>query len=208
MSYRTNRRTRGTFKLSGKDELEAKLRDDLKLIGRPDRYETLSSAITQQINKATDAYEHHRTADQPDISDASAAFWTLIAGGGPEGMRSSKPKDGRAAYIWRMLRFHTGVDVHMPVMADFDVDREVDTEYGIDYYLYPYGSPEYISKRARHDVYYPPDNNVKAYSDENPVYATQRRERKRLDAIVEYILAYQYPVNQFKAALRWQGVLG
>lgn len=41
---------------------------------------------------------------------------------GRKGLRTTKPKtNGLDAYVWRMVRFHAGIDVHMPVTADFDL---------------------------------------------------------------------------------------
>lgn len=41
---------------------------------------------------------------------------------GRKGLRSAKPKDNDAAYyVWRMARFHGGVDMTMPVMAGLAV---------------------------------------------------------------------------------------
>lgn len=46
----------------------------------------------------------------------------LAAVKGRNGIRTTKPKEnGFAAYVWRMARFHSGKDVTMPVMADFDL---------------------------------------------------------------------------------------
>ena len=33
----------------------------------------------------------------------------------------SRPKDRRAYYVWRMARFHGGVDMTMPIMASVEV---------------------------------------------------------------------------------------
>jgi hypothetical protein len=36
---------------------------------------------------------------------------------GRKGLRSSRPASNRAYYVWRMARFHGGVDVTMPITA-------------------------------------------------------------------------------------------
>lgn len=43
---------------------------------------------------------------------------------GRKGLRSARPKSARAYYIWRMARFHGGVDVTMPVCASLDNDGD------------------------------------------------------------------------------------
>lgn len=49
---------------------------------------------------------------------------------GRSGLRSTKPKgNGFAAYVWRMARFHSGIDTHMPVMCDFDLANWADHSY-------------------------------------------------------------------------------
>lgn len=49
------------------------------------------------------------------------------------GVRSSKPKDenGLVQYVWRMVRFYTGKDMHMPMTAQFWIQDWVDAQ-GID----------------------------------------------------------------------------
>jgi len=44
---------------------------------------------------------------------------------GRKGLRTAKPKDNkRAAYVWRMARFHGGVDMRMPIMAQLDIEGD------------------------------------------------------------------------------------
>lgn len=49
------------------------------------------------------------------------AIFQAIKGRKPQSLRSAKPDtkagDYRAAYVWRMARFHGGADMTMPVMA-------------------------------------------------------------------------------------------
>jgi len=40
-------------------------------------------------------------------------------------LRSTKPKnDLRAAYVWRMARFHGGKDITLPMMATLDIEGD------------------------------------------------------------------------------------
>lgn len=39
---------------------------------------------------------------------------------GRKGLRSKRPESPRAYYVWRLARFHGGVDVTMPVCAELD----------------------------------------------------------------------------------------
>lgn len=43
---------------------------------------------------------------------------------GRKGLRSARPKDRRAYYVWRLARFHGGKDVTMPVCADMELGRD------------------------------------------------------------------------------------
>jgi len=43
-----------------------------------------------------------------------------IKGRNPGKLRSARPKDRRAYYVWRMARFHGGADVTMPIGATMD----------------------------------------------------------------------------------------
>lgn len=40
---------------------------------------------------------------------------------GRKGLRSKRPDDARAYYVWRFARFHGGADVNLPMMATFEV---------------------------------------------------------------------------------------
>lgn len=46
-------------------------------------------------------------------------IWLAIRG--RKGLVSKRPKDGRAYYVWRMARFHGGLDTTMPVMASLEI---------------------------------------------------------------------------------------
>jgi hypothetical protein len=36
-----------------------------------------------------------------------------------EKLKSSRPKDGVACYVWRMIKFHAGIDYHTPTTCFF-----------------------------------------------------------------------------------------
>lgn len=57
------------------------------------------------------------TFDKPDIQ----SLVTAIKGRKPGKLRSKRPDDTRAYFIWRMVRFHTGDDVCLPMAAQMDV---------------------------------------------------------------------------------------
>ena len=40
---------------------------------------------------------------------------------GRKGLRSKRPDDARAYYVWRMARFHGGADVTLPVCAGMEI---------------------------------------------------------------------------------------
>ena len=56
------------------------------------------------------------TVAAPDEAGIRAA----IKGRKPGSLRTARPQDRRAYYVWRMARFHGGVDVTLPVMASLD----------------------------------------------------------------------------------------
>ena len=39
-------------------------------------------------------------------------------------LRAKRPDDGRAYYVWRMTRFHSGADVCMPMTAAFEISGD------------------------------------------------------------------------------------
>lgn len=47
-----------------------------------------------------------------------------IKGRKPGTIRSRRPDDSRAYYVWRLARFHGGVDVTMPMQATFEVSGD------------------------------------------------------------------------------------
>ncbi len=55
--------------------------------------------------------------DQPDLP----ALLQAVKGRKPGTLRSKRPDDDRAWYVWRMARFHGGADVTLPMTAAFAV---------------------------------------------------------------------------------------
>jgi hypothetical protein len=58
--------------------------------------------------------------DRPDLLELVKA----IKGRKPGKLRSKRPDDSRAYFIWRMARFHTGDDVCLPMAAQMDVGAD------------------------------------------------------------------------------------
>jgi len=54
---------------------------------------------------------------KPDLVELVAA----VKGRKPGTLRSKRPDDARAYFIWRMARFHTGADVTLPMTAQMDI---------------------------------------------------------------------------------------
>ena len=54
---------------------------------------------------------------RPDVPD----LLQLLKGRKPGKLRSKRPEDDRAYYVWRMARFHGGADVTLPMSASFAV---------------------------------------------------------------------------------------
>lgn len=131
----------------------------------------IRAVLEEQIAKAT--------STNPNVENEALDLWEKVAPtarskGRP--IRPSKPKDGRAAYVWRMLRFHLGEDTHLPVMADTYIPDELGE--GVSYWDL---SDE--EKRTLHE--------------------NRRAEMKRLDAVVDFILATRFPLSQFNGARVW-----
>ena len=60
------------------------------------------------------------TFEAPDV----AAIWAAIKGRKPGTVRSKRPDDGRAYFVWRMVRFHTGADVTLPMVASMEISGD------------------------------------------------------------------------------------
>ena len=99
-------------------------------------------------------------------------------------LRASKPKDGEAAYVWRMVAFTVSRNpVHqcMPITADWDLRNQYFN--GPKYFPGAYDDPEYRAAS-------------KAVSD------AARARTKELDALADKLIA-TIPVTQWAGALRW-----
>lgn len=55
--------------------------------------------------------------DRPNVN----SLVQLVKGRKPGKLRSKRPDDSRAYYVWRMARFHGGADVTLPMQASFEV---------------------------------------------------------------------------------------
>ena len=112
---------------------------------------------------------------------------------GRKGLRTAKPKTPLEAYIWRMIRFHGGIDTHMPVTADWDLEDYIaETHFGGT-------KPKFAAENycgTDHEVYlYTTFKELrKAYSD-------------KLDGIVDQ-LCIKFNLNPIKAAMVWGKALG
>ena len=60
------------------------------------------------------------TFEAPDLEQLCIA----IKGRKPGTLRSKRPDDARAWFLWRMCRFHSGKDVTLPMTASLAVDGD------------------------------------------------------------------------------------
>ena len=105
-------------------------------------------------------------------------------------LRASKPKDGEAAYVWRMVAFTVSRNpVHqcMPITADWDLRNQY------------FPSPKFPPSTPWDDPEY------RAAMDANS--AAVRARIKELDAIADALIA-TIPVTQWAGALRWARAFG
>jgi hypothetical protein len=58
-----------------------------------------------------------KTFNAPDVTD----LLKLVKGRKPGKLRSKRPENPRAYFIWRYARFHGGQDVTLPMQANFEV---------------------------------------------------------------------------------------
>lgn len=85
---------------------------------------TISEAWTSQEGKHyprrekpciwCDGVGHYTRPDIPALVQA-------VKGRKPGKLRSKRPEDPRAYFIWRMARFHTSADVCLPMVAQMDI---------------------------------------------------------------------------------------
>lgn len=57
---------------------------------------------------------------RPDVPE----LWQQIKGRKPGTIKSKRPDDARPYYLWRMIRFHTGKDVTLPMTASLEVNGD------------------------------------------------------------------------------------
>lgn len=48
--------------------------------------------------------------------------------GKKEKLKTNMPKDGIAAYVWRMARFHGGIDVSLPMTIHFRLANQIEKD--------------------------------------------------------------------------------
>lgn len=104
------------------------------------------------------------------------------------GVRSSRPKNenGLVQYVWRMVRFHTGEDNHMPVTCQFWLTEYLEEE-GI------------IPERIRGLDFDDPARreNLRERKD------TQREIEKALDPFIDEVIE-EFGMDPNAAAKRWK----
>ncbi len=67
-----------------------------------------------------------RTCDKTGsvFAPNEAAILRAVAGRKPGTLRSARPEDRRAYYVWRLARFHGGADVTLPMTAMMDCGKD------------------------------------------------------------------------------------
>lgn len=124
---------------------------------------------------------------QSVIHDKSKAVKKLKGRNG--GLRTQKPKhDGIYAYLWRMCRFHSGIDPRMPIMADFDLAT------GIQDRLTKMGHTQFRATTGKFQ-------RDAIYSTDLPKNFT-----KTFDRFIDVILL-DLALDPFESAKRWQGLI-
>jgi len=123
---------------------------------------------------------------EPYKADAEN-IWSLVEGKrGPMGIRATKPQNGKAAYVWRMLRFHLGIDNHIPILCEWYLDDQLEMDGDLE-------------KR---------DRDLEYESPQYQAYLEKRKGlRKHWGGVVEYLLNNKFPVQQYQQAFRWKGAL-
>jgi len=64
-------------------------------------------------------------------SDDDTAMREITVRGNGKQLKTNKPKNGVYAYVWRMVRFHSGEDPTMPTTATWDLSREIQEKTGV-----------------------------------------------------------------------------
>ena len=62
-----------------------------------------------------------------------------------EKLKSTRPKDAVAGYVWRMIRFHSGLDYHHPISCFFYLFNQLKTDDVIKKRFYGIFDPEHTS---------------------------------------------------------------
>lgn len=138
----------------------------------------------------------------PHLRADAISMMTILKGRGGKVLRSSPPDEkthGDEKYVWRMLRLHLGIDVHMPVCAEFYV-RDTDA-------YFPTWGLEQAAREYR---------AVERYDWSDPersaalkkLYEMRRQKRAYLDKIVDWILWTHFPLSQYKGAMVWGRAMG
>lgn len=111
---------------------------------------------------------------------------------GRKGLRTAKPKtNGFDAYVWRMARFHSGIDPTMPVTCDWDLENYIESFMG--------KRPKFAAK-----YYGSTDTEVEAYENYKKTVAEYRKiGDEYADKVCDH-----FGLNKFAAAYRWGKAFG
>ncbi len=116
-------------------------------------------------------------------------------------LRASKPKDGEAAYVWRMVAFICSpVSQHqcMPMTAEFDLPQQ---------YWGPRDMPERFGARNDPAAYRAWHDSDEYRAATDTARARRRQRVKELQAIADALLE-TVPKRQWTGAIRWARALG
>ena len=64
------------------------------------------------------------------IQDVDSALVEISPRGNKKTIKTGKPKHGVYAYIWRMARFHSGIDTTMPITATWGLKSQLNADLG------------------------------------------------------------------------------
>ena len=64
------------------------------------------------------------------IQDVDSALVGISPRGNKKTLKTSKPKHGVYAYVWRMARFHAGIDTTMPITATWSLKSQINADLG------------------------------------------------------------------------------
>lgn len=98
--------------------------------------------VTEGGNKMTTKIEYteHVPAEIVNLIDAiventELAIKKCTVRGLGKKIKTNKPTDGIYAYVWRMARFHSGADMHIPTTHDWDLTDGIEARTGIKVYF-------------------------------------------------------------------------